>query len=105
MVLVGGQIKASLLTRFLSFCCTPPRPLVGVSIAMERGCQQTDRTLVKWLKARQGVNVPELQIDCSALTAKVSTRKQNTLLGSLLVLCCRATAMSVSPMSERFSHK
>ena len=26
----------------LSFCCTPPLPLVVVSTVMERGCQQND---------------------------------------------------------------
>ena len=34
--------------RVLSFCCTPPLPLAGVSMSMERGCQQND-SLAVWL--------------------------------------------------------
>ena len=40
VVLTKGQPSAR-----PSFCCTPPLPLVGVSIGIERGCQQNDRTL------------------------------------------------------------
>ena len=37
----------------LSFCCTLPLPLVGVSIAMERESQQNDRTLANGFNYRQ----------------------------------------------------
>ena len=40
-MLVDSQEVGPPWTR-LSFCCTPPLPLAGVSTGMERGCQQND---------------------------------------------------------------
>ena len=50
-VVVSKKVSEQPLTR-PPFRCTPPLPLVGVSIAMERGCQQNDRTLVSGYQRR-----------------------------------------------------
>ena len=47
----AGEVAVAGSAR-LPFCCTPPLPLAGVSIAMERERQQNDRTLANGYRWR-----------------------------------------------------
>ena len=95
----SDAVRPGPLTR-LSFCCTPPLPLVGVSIVMERERQQSDAVLPVG-RGAVGMLGRGLAVGGRALRAGDDAVRLVQPLTRVLSVCCTSSAFSWCVNSER----